>query len=668
MRKVILLIAAIMLAVMFTGCSKETSPEDRLSQYIKLWNAKKFDKMYGYLTDDAKQSITKEEFVNRYDKIYKDLEIDKLDVQFKKPEEEKKHKESANFPFSAKMDSAAGPIKFGHTAKLLKEKHGDEENWYIDWNQTYIFPELGKEDRLSYQSIPANRGSIMDRNGDMVAANGYALEIGVIPGQLGDKKKETIATLAKLLEMTEEHINKMLEAPWVKPDLLVPLKKISKDNLALQEKLFALDGVTSSKVNVREYPYGEAFSHLVGYVAPVTADDLKKLEGKGYTSSDLIGKRGLEQVLEERLRGENGVRISIKKKDGSEKLLAEKSVKDGEDVKLTIDVVLQQQIYDQMKGEAGAASAINPLTGETLALVSAPGFDPNAATLGFTKSQREEMANNPADPTLNRFKLKFAPGSVMKPITAAVGLSSDKISLDKAYTINEKRWQPNNSWGNYKVTRISDVKGQIDMEKALIYSDNIYFARVALDTGKDAFGEGLKKFGFEKELDYLYPLEPSTMGDIGKEITLADSGYGQGQIEMNILHLSAAYTPFVNKGNLIKPVLLADDKKSQVWSEGLITEEEAMALNGMLTKVVSDPRGSAHSAVIPNYPLAGKTGTAEIKAKQGEKGRELGWFVGYNPQSPNLLITMMIDNVQEKGGSKTAVSRVKNVFETRTKQ
>ncbi|WP_071460950.1 penicillin-binding transpeptidase domain-containing protein [Bacillus massilinigeriensis] len=664
MKKAVLMITMLMLAAFFTGCTKEATPEDRLSQYVKLWNAKKFDEMYEYLSNNAQKSITKKEFVQRYDKLYQDLEIKKLDVQFKKPEKEKEHDKKASLPISAKMDSAAGPISFDHTAELLKEKHGDEENWFIDWNTTYIFPELGKEDKISFQTIPANRGAIMDRNGDMVAANGYALEIGVIPGEMGDKKEETIQELAKLLEMTEEQINKQLNAAWVKPELLVPLKKISKDSLELQEKLFALDGVTSQKVNVREYPFGEAFSHMVGHVGPVTADELKKLEGKGYGASDVIGKRGLEQVLEKRLRGENGVKIAIRKKDGTEKVLAEKPVKDGEEVKLTVDVGVQKSIYDKMKGEAGAAAAINPLTGETLALVSAPGYDPNAATLGFTASQREAMDNDKNNPALNRFKLTFAPGSVMKPITAAVGLTADKISLDTAYEINEKRWQPDNSWGNYKITRVSDVKGRIDMQKALLYSDNIYFARVALETGSGAFKKGLEDFGFGKELDdYLYPLEPSTIGAVDKEITLADSGYGQGQIEMNVLHLAAAYTPFVNKGNLIKPILQADEEIGQVWKESIITPEEAETMTAMLEKIVSDPKGTAHAAVIPGYPLAGKTGTAEIKAKQGEKGRELGWFVGYNAESPDLLVTMMIDNVQEKGGSKAVVTKVKNVFE-----
>ncbi|PLR94491.1 penicillin-binding transpeptidase domain-containing protein [Bacillus sp. T33-2] len=665
MKKLIFTFLTIILAAGIVGCSKEPSPEERFAQYIKLWNDQKFEEMYGFLSNKAKESVSKEDFVNRYSKIYKDLEIEKLDVDFKKPEDEEKPEDKASYSYRAKMQSVAGPISFDHTAKLVKEKRGDKENWYVDWNTTYIFPELESSDRISFKNTPAKRGEISDINGNGLAINGSALQIGVVPGQLGAQKDATISQLSALLDMSPEEINKSLNADWVKPDLFVPLKKISKNDIALREQLFAMDGVTNQKAEAREYPYGESVSHLLGYVGPVTADDLAKLEGKGYTANDVIGKRGFEQVLEEKLKGKNGIKISILKKDGSEKLLAEKPVEHGQNIQLTIDVVLQQQIYDQLKGETGASAAINPVTGETLALVSSPGFDPNAMALGISPQKLQALEDDPLQPLLNRFKANYAPGSVIKPITAAIGLSSGKINLNTAYEINDKRWQKDSSWGSYHITRVTDVKGQIDLEKALIYSDNIYFARAALDIGKDSFIDGLKKFGFEKELDYLYPVEPSKTGSMDNEKMLADSGYGQGQVEMSVLHLAAAYTPFVNKGNMIKPVLQNEDTKNQILQEGLVSEENKASINRMLTKVVTDPNGTAYSAQINGYPLAGKTGTAELKLKQGEKGQELGWFVAYNPQSPELLISMMIENVQEKGGSKAAVSRVKEVFAAR---
>jgi penicillin-binding protein 3 len=661
MKRVLFILLSVVIAAIISGCSKEPTPEERFSQYVKLWNDQKFDEMYGFLSEKAKDSISKEDFVSRYNKIYKDLEIDELKVSYNQPEEEQEHEENAELPFSAKMNSAAGPIEFDHNATLIKEEREEETNWYVDWNTTYIFPELGAGDKISFKNVQAERGSILDRAGNGLAINGTAVQVGVVPGKLGEPKEQTIMKLAELLDMSEEQINKAMNAGWVKPDLFVPLKKVSKTDKGLHEKLFALDGVTSQMVGAREYPYGEALSHLIGYVGPMLADDLEKLEGKGYTATDLIGRRGLEQVLEEQLKGTNGVRISIVKEDGTVKTLAEKPVENGKDVQLTIDVVAQQQLYDQLKGKAGTASAINPKTGETLALVSSPGFDPNEMALGISQNKRKMLEDNPLKPTLNRFKMTYVPGSVIKPITAAIGLESGKLQLDTAYEITEKQWSKDASWGGYKVTRYSNVVGNINLEKALIYSDNIYFARAALGMGQDTFTEGLKKFGFEDQPEYLYPIEPSQIGKIDSEISLADSAYGQGQVEMNILHLAATYSPFVNEGNLIKPILNMEDKQGQVWQEGLVSPANAAALSNMLTKVITDPKGTAHNGLIANYPLAGKTGTAEIKEKQGDKGRELGWFVAYNPQSTDMIVAMMI----EDSGSKDVVTRVKGFYELR---
>ena len=160
----------------------------------------------------------------------------------------------------------------------------------------------------------------------------------------------------------------------------------------------------------------------------------------------------------------------------------------------------------------------------------------------------------------------------------------------------------------------------------------------------------------------MFPLEPSKTGSMDTEILLADTGYGQGEMEMNIVHLAATYTPFINKGNLITPTLLLDDEKAKAWKENVISEEQAALINNMLQKVVEDPQGTAHKAKLDGLPLAGKTGTAELKVKQGEKGTENGWFVAYNTENPSLLVAMMIEGIQDKGGSGIVVEKVKNIF------
>lgn len=637
------------LAMAGAGCNKQPTAQERFSDYLALWNQQKFSKMYDYLSKEAKQSTTKQEFVSRYQKIYSDLGIKNLKISFKKAKEDK-----PDLTYMAKMNSIAGKIQFTSTAHMKKE----DKNWYVDWNTTYIFPQLKAGDKISLSTTPPLRGKILDRNGKGLAVNGQAYEVGVVPEKMGGNKDAVVKQLANLLQMTPGQINQAINASWVKPEYFVPLKKVSLQDQERIAQLVKLAPVQTQKVEARVYPYQEAAAPLVGYVGPITADELAELKGKGYTSTDVIGKRGLEQVYDEPLKGHPGVKVSIQKADGTSEVLAEKPVENGKDVKLTIDANIQQKVFAGLKGEAGASAVMNPETGETLALVSSPAYDPNKAALGFSAAEWKALQKDKQQPLTTRFKQAYAPGSTMKPITASIGLAANKLDPAESLPISGLKWQKDKSWGKYYVTRVHAV-GSVNLEKALVLSDNIYFAQAALKIGKTDFRDGLKKFGFGGKINYPFPLATSRYGDLASDISLADSGYGQGQMQMSIVHLMAAYTPFVNGGNMIKPLLLLNDPKSQVWKKQVLSSADATMISGILRKVVADPSGTAHAAEIPGYPLSGKTGTAEIKQKQGETGTENGWFVAY---SPNLMVGMMVENVQKRGGSQIPVKLVKNIY------
>ncbi|MBO0993940.1 penicillin-binding transpeptidase domain-containing protein [Bacillus sp. SD088] len=654
------LILLVLLIMILAGCSdKVAKPEDQFGEYVQLWEKQDFDKMYNYLSTETKEQVKKEDFVERYSKIYKDLEIQDLDIQFTKPEEETDKKdETAEFPLHVSMDSLAGEIEFDQQSHWVKEDVDDKTTeWRMNWDSTFIFPDLEEGDKISVPTIPPIRGAILDRNGIALAENGEAIQVGIVPGKMeGD---DTVAKLAQLLGIDTESIENALNQSWVKSDLLVPIKTIPASSDELSEKLLALPGVQLGKAEARIYPLAERAAHLTGNLSSVTAEDLEKHKDKGYTDTDMIGRRGLELVLEDRLRGTPGVQIIIKKEDGSEKILAEKEVENGEDVELTIDSALQTIIYDEFQGKPGTAAAIDPETGETIALVSSPAFDPNLLTLGANEDQWKKLQDDPKQPMLNRLNSAFAPGSVLKPITAAIGLKDGTITWDEKLTINGKGWKKDKSWGKYEVKRVSDPGIPIDLDKALIYSDNIYFAQKAIELGQDKFEAGLKNFGFAEDMPYLYPMHQSTYGEIGTDISLADSSYGQGQIELTVLHLATMYSTFTNKGNMVKPILEAKEKKGEIWKKDLLTEEQAKQLTASLRKVVDDPNGTARGAKIEGYPLAGKTGTAEYeKAEQGVEGKENGWFVAYNPEKPDLIIALMV----QEGGSAGAIDHVKNIF------
>ncbi|MDY0393251.1 penicillin-binding protein 2 [Virgibacillus halophilus] len=349
----------------------------------------------------------------------------------------------------------------------------------------------------------------------------------------------------------------------------------------------------------------------------------------------MVGKSGLEELYEKKLRGQQGSKIYVTKNDvdgeTTEKVIAEKPVKNGETVQLTIDVNVQEKIYNSYDGEAGTAAAINPKTGETLALVSSPAYDPNLMSYGISQDQWKEMADNPKQPMLNRFSSTYASGSVIKPITAAIGLKNGTIKPDEGLTINGLEWSNGKGWGDYKVHRVSGTNSPVDLNDALNRSDNIYFAMQAVKMGSDKFVKGLHHFGLGEKFPFEYPIKKSQIsnnGQLDNEVLLANTSYGQGEAQFSALHLATAYTTFLNNGDMLKPLLLASDKKKQVWKKGLLTKEQAEEIQKDLRDVVV--KGTGTKAKRKDFPISGKTGTAELKAsKEDKSGDENGWFIGY---------------------------------------
>ena len=270
------------------------------------------------------------------------------------------------------------------------------------WDNSLIFPNLASTDKVRVSTTQANRGEILDRNGRVLAGKGTASSVGIVPGKL-ENREEAIAKIAELLETTPEVIEKKLSAQWVKDDSFVPIKtiprveeiellKVEPDEDVLKEKerhesLLAIPGVMISDVEVREYPLGEAAAHLVGYVQSVTAEDLEEHAGEGYTANSVIGRSGMEGLFEKELKGQNGCRIYIVNSEGKEKEeLACILVQHGQDIKLTIDASLQIALYEQFQEDKSCSVAMNPYTGEVLALVSTPSYDNNDFIIGLSSS------------------------------------------------------------------------------------------------------------------------------------------------------------------------------------------------------------------------------------------------------------------------------------------
>ena len=508
----------------------------------------------------------------------------------------------------------------------------------------------------------------------MLAGKGKAASVGLVPGKIKDRKA-SVSGLAKLLGMKEEDIDKKLHASWVAEDSFVPVKKMTSAGEAkIEKKLLKIPGVLVSSEDSRVYPYGKKASHLTGYVQEISAEELEKKKDQGYEQGQLVGKSGLEVLYEERLHETDGYKISILNEDGREKkVLAVKREKNGEDIYTTIDARLQEKIYDQYKDDKSCSVMMNPKTGEVLALVSTPAYDSNDFVLGIPADQWEELNKDKAKPLYNRFRQKWAPGSSFKPVVAGMGMNTGKLKPNEDFGYSGLSWQKDNSWGSYKVTTLHTYENAV-LENALIYSDNIYFAKAALKIGAKDYAAQAKHLGFGQELPFDIKMAVSQFSNnqksIDSEVQLADSGYGQGQVLVNPVHLASIYSAFVNKGSMVRPYLLYKKKpEPEYWVKDAFSEKTAEIIKKDLIQVIEHPNGTGHGARTPGVKLAGKTGTAEIKASKSDtSGTELGWFgvftAGKSEKEPWLLITMAED-VKERGGSGYVVKKTLPVIKAK---
>lgn len=654
-------ILSFMIVVGLAACSKDeqVTPNERFNAFVSYWEEQQFEEMYDMFSKETKENISTEDSVDRYKKIYEDLSIENVQISFTELTEEElktlkdEEQSTTSFPFTVEMDSIAGPISFDYEAILenapVNEEEDAELSWYINWDSGFIHPELKDGGKIRTHSIAPVRGEILDRNQMPLALNDKLYEIGIVPGKL-ENKEQAIQQIGNILNISNETIETALSAGWVKDHLFVPITTILPSNEEVYSQLMSIPGVQRKEEVGRIYPGGEATAHLIGYIGDITAEFLEEMDSDEYGPNDKVGRRGVEKQFEERLKGKKGMKISVTKENDEEVVIAEKPVENGENITLTIDINIQEKIYNSFGEESGTAAAIHPKTGETLALVSAPSFDPNEILYGTSENIWGKLEDNEQNPLLNRFSATFAPGSVVKPITAAVGIQNGTLDPNEGHTIEGMRWSNGEGWGDYKVTRVSPSNGPVDLRDALERSDNIYFAMEAVEMKSEAFIEGFEAFGFGEDFPYEYPITMSTISADGKlddEVLLANSSYGQGQLEMSAIHLAAAYTTFLNDGNMLKPTLLTSEETEQIWKENLLSKEDADLIDDMLRSVVRDGTGK-RAEEEANIPIAGKTGTVELKLSADVDGAINSWFVGYPHESQDILIALLVEETQDK--------------------
>ena len=659
----VILMIAIIVGIVVMNMPKE-KPEEVLNRYFSYINEQNYEAMYEELSNPSKENVSREDFITRNQNIYEGIDSSNIKISVNEVMNKDNKKKVS---YSEEMITSAGTIRFDNEVYFVKE----DKEYKLEWSSSLIFPQLKEDYRVRVETLSSKRGSIFDRNGNALAYDGIVAQVGIVPGKLGDNREENIRRISELTGVSVETIKNYLSASYVQDDTFVPIRKVSDNDTERKEQLLEISGVMINDAQGRVYTLGPETGHLIGYVQAINAEELEKYADKGYSSTSLIGKSGLELAYEERLRGIDGVRIYIIDAEGNEiTTLAEQEQQDGEDIFLTIDSSIQEKLYSQLQNDKGLFVVMQPATGELLALVSTPTFDANDFTLGMTTEQWNALNNDEAKPLYNRFIQRYCPGSTFKAITGAIGLTTGSITADEDFGYTGTSWQKDSSWGDYRVTTLTGYNGPKNLLNGLMYSDNIYFAQTALRIGTSKFTESLDKIGFNKQLEFPLSLATSQYANedgINSDGKLADTGFGQGNLLINPIHMASIYSSFYNNGDMVKPYIeYKEDKTPEFLIEDAFSEEAANTIKEDLIQVVE--RGSANDMKVNGVTIAGKTGTAELKTdKEDNKSGTLGWFDCFttNQGENDILVIGMVENVQDNtdGGSHYLIKMIRTLFE-----
>ena len=624
------------------------SNEQVVTEYFELLKKKDYKQMYQMLNSKTVYTPTQKYFVEKYKEFYE--EIDAKNIQIKILDEQDNVIEYLIY-----IDTLAGRITYRNKVGVKNEQ--------IQFNKELIMDGYTDGCKIKITTYnPEKRGRILDRNGKVLAEDGKGYSVGLVKGKLNGEND--YGQIAQYLETDVETLQKKMSASWINDDSFVPIKTVSEatKNDLINKNILGINGVKISTVSIRTYPYDKVASHIVGYVQNINAEDLKKHKNEGYNSTSVIGRNGIEAAYEEKLKGITSGKIElVDKNDKVIKELCHKEVKmSPQDITLTIDIDLQQSLYNEYQNDKSASVALNPKTGEVLALVSTPSYSNNDFVLGLSTDKWNALNNDVNQPLMSRYTQTYTPGSSMKPITAAIGLETKTIDPNKDLGAKDK-WQKDSSWGNYYVTTLH-APSPNDLKNAITYSDNVYFARSALNIGKDNLFKYYKNLKIVEKIPFELALNKSQYINKNQKVSdqlIADSGYGQGQILINPLQLASIYSAFVNNGSIYQPHIVQGQTKT--WIKNVFSKETTKIIKEDLINAIADENGTGHAIYHDNVILAGKTGTAEIKQRQSDTtGTELGWFTVMTiDEKQPILMTTVVEDVKNRGGSGYVVEHTK---------
>lgn len=548
--------------------------------------------------------------------------------------------------------------------------------WYLQVLRGRYYRELAENNRIRTLPIAAPRGTLLDRHGHILVENRPSFNVILQPDLL-QNADETVARLAELLQTGEAQIRERLAKRVPLRPVVVKADASMADVAAIEARRLELPEARVDVIPLRSYPLAKAAAHALGRVGEVTDRQLQTAEFTALNPGDLVGQAGVELQHNKSLMGRDGKRRVVVNSRGMEVAEAEREpAAPGPSLTLTLDAELQKTMDEAFGSLSGSAVALDPNTGEVLAMTSVPSYDPNEFATGMEASLWSRLSTDPGTPLMNRvIQGQYAPGSVFKIVLAVAALEEGLITPATTF------YCPGYLSIYNTVFRCSKPAGHgvVDLQKALTHSCNVFFYQVGVRLEIERIAAYARRLGLGAPTGIDLPHEaagliPDSAWKLRKEKQPWYAGetvsvaIGQGQVTVTPLQLARLVSAIANGGRLVRPHLV------KAGGEGAAREPAPVDLGlkpstlervqAGLYGVVNAP-GTGWRARLPDVAVAGKTGTAQVvshaRLTRGAPTQAIlphGWFVAFAPvDKPRIALVVLAEHAGSGGEGAAPLAR-----------
>jgi penicillin-binding protein 2 len=563
-------------------------------------------------------------------------------------------------------------LAFGFLVLLLRL-------WYLQVLEGDRYFTLSTNNRLRVRPVEAPRGFILDRNGEILVENRPAFDLYVTPEDVTNPGEVEVA-LAKILGVSSGEIEGRLHEGRDRPYQPLLLRKDVDERImvAVEERRLDLPGVSLRVRPVRAYPSGETAANLLGYVSEVSQAQLAREEYQDFRPGENIGQAGVERRFDAFIRGlDGGEQVEVDARGRALRLVSRIEPRSGSNIYLTIDKRIQEAAETAFAGKKGTVIAMNPTTGELLAMVSRPSYDPNLFAQRLSEEDWQRIAEDPSHPLQNRaFQAQYPPGSIFKLMVAIAGLEDGALTPETKFYCPGQFYLGNVKFDCWK----KEGHGTLDLRGAIVNSCNVYFYQAGLRVGIEetlrisrAFGLGEPPgFGLGDEAKgHLPDPQPRKRGQPGWSAgNTVIASIGQGLVVASPMQLAVMVSAIANGGTIYRPWVVRkiaslsgevlDEYDPEPVRQVAVKPETLAFIRQAMLGVVNE--GTGARSKVPGIPIGGKTGTAQVVRKGEGKGqaelKDHGWFVSFAPvDNPQIAVVVLVENGGFGGQVATPVAK-----------